>query len=204
MNSQNELDKVFLSYNKILSKLKLQGITTKNNKEITHKDLRKAILVMLKKHPSCRWRSTKVNSRKYYILIEGYYWLVNVYFQNEKNMLDADIGFFEMRIRLYEELLGLNTKELFSDNIEFSKLENFFDRKISTIKKAIKKLEKEHNVNLTLEENNKLYVCSNGIKLLCKKIFKQKYLEILENYKMELTQKYIDAGYIYDNFFGKN
>lgn len=34
--------------------------------------------------------------------------------------------------------------------------------------------------------------------------FKQKYLEILEKYKMELTEEYISKGYIYDNFFGKN
>ena len=37
-----------------------------------------------------------------------------------------------------------------------------------------------------------------------KNCFKQKYLELLEEYKMELTEKYIEAGYIYDEFFGMN
>ena len=48
-DSESELDKIFLSYNKILAKLKLQGITTKNNKEITHKGLKQAIDIMIKK-----------------------------------------------------------------------------------------------------------------------------------------------------------
>ena len=42
-DSESELDKIFQSYNKILSKLNKQGCKTKNNKEITHKDLRQAI-----------------------------------------------------------------------------------------------------------------------------------------------------------------
>lgn len=62
----NILEKIFLSYNKILLKLKQQGIKTKNNNEITHKDLRQAIDVMLKRHPTCRWRSNKVKSRKFF------------------------------------------------------------------------------------------------------------------------------------------
>ena len=78
------MDEVFLSYNKILDRLFLLGKKTKGGKEITHKDLRKAIDVMLKKHPTCRWRSTKIRSKRYYIVIEGFYWLVSVYFQNEK------------------------------------------------------------------------------------------------------------------------
>ena len=51
IDSQSELDKIFMSYNKILLKFKALNIKTKNGKEITHKDLRKAISVMIKKHP---------------------------------------------------------------------------------------------------------------------------------------------------------
>ena len=58
--------------------------------------------------------------------------------------------------------------------------------------------------NLRFEENNEVYVSSEGIELLCKECFKQKYLEILENYKMELTEKYIAAGFPYYNFFHRN
>ena len=48
-------------------------LTFTNGKEVKHVDLRKAVDVMLKKHPTCRWRSEKVRSRKYFILVEGYY-----------------------------------------------------------------------------------------------------------------------------------
>ena len=173
-DSETELDKIFLSYNKILTRLNIKGYKTKNGKEITHKDLRKAISVMQEKHPTCRWRSNKVNSKKYYILIEGYYWLVKVFFQNEKDFIDADIDFFKMRIGLYEELLGLKPKELFNDNIPYSQIELFFDRKLYTIKRAIRNLENKYSVNLRFKENNRMYVYSKGIELLCKEYFKQK------------------------------
>ena len=95
MDSEQVLDSIFLSYNKILKRFQLLGVTTKYGKEITHEDLRKAIEVMLKKHPTCRWRSEKVKSRKYFILAEGYAWLNQVYFQKEKSLADADVDFFE-------------------------------------------------------------------------------------------------------------
>ena len=96
--SANNLDDVFLSYKKILKRLKLLGIKTKKGNEITHKDLRYAIQIMEKKHSSCRWKSEKLESKRYYILIEGFYWLIYVYFQNEKNQIDADIDFFHYEL----------------------------------------------------------------------------------------------------------
>lgn len=109
LDSEREMDRIFLSYNKILKRLKMNGVKTKNGKEITHKDLRYAIEFMIKKHPTCRWKSNKIRSRKYYVLAEGYYWLIRVFFQNEKTLIDADIEFFEMRIGEYEELLHLKS-----------------------------------------------------------------------------------------------
>lgn len=105
MDSEQVLDSIFLSYNKILKRFQLLGVTTKYGKEITHKDLRKAIEVMLKRHPTCRWRSEKVRSKKYFVLIEGYYWLTQVYFQKEKYLIYADIEFFKLRIKQYKESL---------------------------------------------------------------------------------------------------
>lgn len=201
---QSELDKIFLSYDKILLRLNMQGIKTKNGNEITHKDLRKAIAVMQRKHPNCRWQSEKINSKKYFILIEGYYWLIYVYFQNENNLLDADIKFFKMRIKQYEDQLGLKNKLLFNEDIAYSKLEDYFNRKIDTIRKSIQKLERDYNISLKYKNDKEIYVYSKGIELLCKEHYKQKYLEVLENYKMELTEKYIEAGYIYDNYFYLN
>lgn len=48
IDSEQTLDNIFLSYNKILKRFHLLGVTTKHGKEISHTDLRKAIDVMLK------------------------------------------------------------------------------------------------------------------------------------------------------------
>ena len=111
-NSDEFIDNIFLSYNKILAKLKLQNVKTKSGKEVTHKDLRIAINIMVKKHPTCRWQSQKIKSKRYYIIYEGYLWLLHVYFQNEKKQLDADIFFFETRIKEYEKILKLDSKNI--------------------------------------------------------------------------------------------
>lgn len=197
MNSENEMDSIYLSYNKILYKLKLLNITTKNGNEISHKDLVKAIYKMTTKHPTCRWQQKRENGRLNYILIEGYYWLLYVYFQNEKKQIDADIDFFCDRIKQYEELLHLESKNLFCEDVPYLELASFFNRKERTIQKALKNIEKRYNKNFIIKRNVD-YVSSDGIEILCKKYFKQKYLQILEEYKMELTELYIKADYPYD------
>lgn len=197
MNSENEMDSIYLSYNKILYKLKLLNITTKNGNEISHKDLVKAIYKMTTKHPTCRWQQKRENGRLNYILIEGYYWLLYVYFQNKKKQIDADIDFFCDRIKQYEELLHLESKNLFCEDVPYLELDSFFNRKERTIQKALKNIEKRYNKDFIIKRDID-YVSSDGIEILCKKYFKQKYLQILEEYKMELTELYIKADYPYD------
>lgn len=204
-DSEQALDNIFLSYDKILKRLQLLGITTKHGKEVKHVDLRKAVDVMLKKHPTCRWRSEKIRSRKYFILIEGYYWLLNVYFQKEKALIDADINFFEDRIKQYEELLKVeNNQNWWNEDMDIKQLENYFNRAESSIRKAIKKMCDNGFSNYKYIDNNKVIISRKGVEWICKNVFKQKYLELLEKYKMELTELYIEKGYIYDEFFGKN
>lgn len=205
IDSQQTLDSIFLSYNKILNRLHSLGIITKHGKEISHMDLRKAIDVMVEKHPTCRWRSEKIRSRKYFVLIEGYYWLTQVYFQTEKSLIDADIEFFKLRIKQYEELLKIEHNEnWWNQDMNIKQLCNYFNREDITVRKAIKKM-----CNSGVEEykflvDNKVVIASKGVEWICKNIFKQKYLELLEQYKMELTELYIEAGYPYDNFFWMN
>lgn len=201
--NESKLDEVFLSYDKILFRLNVQNIKTKDKRKITHKDLRKAITVMQRKHKNCRWKSEKIRSRNSYILIEGYYWLLNVYFNNKKKLIDADIDFFEERIKQYEELLKLESKNLFDKDMKIQELVKYFNKKYETIEKAIWKMIKVHS-NYRYVENDNFVITKEGIEWLCKNCFKQKYLELLESYKMDLTEEYIRAGYIYDNFFNKN
>lgn len=204
-DSQQILDSIFLSYNKILNRLHALGITTKHGKEISHIDLRKAIDVMIEKHPTCRWRSEKIRSRKYFILVEGYYWLTQVYFQKEKSLIDADIDFFNLRIKQYEELLKIaHNENWWNENMDIKQLCRYFNRKDITVRKAIKKMCDSGVGEYKFLVNNKVVISSKGVEWICKNVFKQKYLELLEKYKMELTELYIEAGYPYDNFFWKN
>lgn len=201
--NESKLDEVFLSYDKILYRLNTQKIKTKTGNDITHKDLRYAIQVMQRKHKNCRWKSEKIRSRNFYILIEGYYWLINVYFNSNMKLIDADIYFFEELIKQYEEILKLESKNLFDKDMKMQELVIYFNKKYETIEKAIWKMIKVHN-NYRYVVNNEFVITKEGIEWLCENCFKQRYLEILESYKMDLTEKFIKAGYIYDNFFNKN
>ena len=204
-DSEQILDSIFLSYNKILKRLQLLGITTKHGKEVKHVDLRKAVDVMLKKHPTCRWRSEKIRSRRYFILVEGYEWIKRVYFEKEKSLIDADVDFFETRIKLYEDLLKVEHNEnWWNEDMDIKQLENYFNRAESSIRKAIKKMCDNGFSNYKYLDNNKVVISSRGVEWICKNVFKQKYLELLEKYKMELTELYIEKGYIYDEYFGRN
>lgn len=204
-DSEQALDSIFLSYNKILKRLHSLGVTTKHGKEITHMDLRKAVDVMLKKHPTCRWRSEKIRSRKYFVLIEGYEWLKRVYFQKKKSLIDADVDFFETRIKLYEDFLKVEHNEnWWNEYMDVKQLCKYFNRKDITVRKAIKKMCDSGFEEYKVLVNGKVMISSKGVEWICKNVFKQKYLKLLEKYKMELTEKYIEAGYPYDNFFWRN
>ena len=201
-DSVQEIEKIFISYNRILYKFNLLKIKTKGGKEITHKDLRQAVNIMDKKHPSCRWKQIRYGFKKnkHYILSEGFYWLLDVYFQNDKSLIDADIDFFEMRIKLYEDLLKVVPKNFWNTDMYVNELEEYFNRAHGTIKNSIIKMNKTTNNLYKYYENGKAKISKEGIEWLCKNCFKHKYLELLEEYKMELTEIYIEKGYPYDVF----
>lgn len=198
-DSENENNKIYLSYKKILNLLNIQNIKTSMNKDIDYKILLQAIRIMEKKHPICRWRQIRAKDNKHYILIEGFYWLSFVYFQHSQKQIDADIDFFKLRISQYQKLLNVKSKNFWLREYKLVELIDYFDRSEITIKKAISKMIK-YNKDYMFIRENKYFVTNEGIEWLCKNIFKQKYLEILEKYKMELTELYIKAGYPYDLF----
>lgn len=198
-DSENENNKIYLSYKKILNLLNIQNIKTSMNKDIDYKILLQAIRIMEKKHPICRWRQIRAKDNKHYILIEGFYWLSFVYFQHSQKQIDADIDFFKLRISQYQKLLNIKSKNFWLREYKLVELIDYFDRSEITIKKAISKMIK-YNKDYMFIRENKYFITNEGIEWLCKNIFKQKYLEILEKYKMELTELYIKAGYPYDLF----
>ena len=48
----------------------------------------------------------------------------------------------------------------------------------------------EYNSRYRYLKDGKYVISKDDIEWLCKNCFKKKYLEILEDYKMELTKKY--------------
>ena len=88
--------------------------------------------------------------------------------------------------------------------MDIKQLCNYFNRKDITVRKAIKKMCDSGFEEYKVLVNGKVMISSKGVEWICKNVFKQKYLKLLEKYKMELTEKYIEAGYPYDNFFWRN
>ncbi len=128
-----------------------------------------------------------------------------MYFEKEKSLVDADIDFFETRIKLYEDFLKVEHNEnWWNEDMNIKQLEKYFNRAESSIRKTIKKMCDNCFNNYKYLDNNKVIISSKGVEWICKNVFKQKYLELLEKYKMELTELYIKAGYPYDHFFGRN
>ena len=128
-----------------------------------------------------------------------------MYFEKEKSLIDADVEFFETRIKLYEDFLKVErNKNWWNEDMDIKQLENYFNRAESSIRKAIKKMCDNGFSIYKYLDNNKVIISRKGVEWICKNIFKQKYLELLEKYKMELTELYIKAGYPYEHFFHRN
>ena len=125
-----------------------------------------------------------------------------MYFNKEKSLIDADVEFFEDRIRQYEELLKVEHNEnLWNEDMNIKQLCEYFDRRDITVRKAVEKMCDNGFEQYKFLVDGKVVISSKGVEWICKNVFKQKYLELLEKKKMELTEKYIKAGYIYDHFF---
>ena len=127
---------------------------------------------MQRKHKMCRWKSEKIRSRNSLILIEGYYWLVNVYFNSKTKLIDADIEFFKERIKQYENLLKLESKNLFNEDMKIQELVNYFNKKYETIEKAIWKMIKVHS-NFRYIDNNEYIITKEGIEELKNSLYKE-------------------------------
>lgn len=211
MLSSEEIRKlIFMNYKEVLQYFNENNVRTRANKEITHKELRTAVQIMLRKHPTCRWRSEKIKKRYYYLQYEAVIWLRDVYFNNyETDFLDKDIQWFKDRIDWYQKSLnkaGVKYPKMDFNLIPMSrkKLELFFKKKSTSITNAILEMEKYKNKKDRNYINDKLYLSVPEIEWLLKNKFKKKYLELLEEYKMQLTELAKANGSLYDNYFGRN
>ena len=65
---------------------------------------------------------------------------LQVYFNKEKSLIDADVEFFEDRIKQYEELLKIEHEEnWWNEDMDIKQLCKYFNREEITIRKAINK-----------------------------------------------------------------
>lgn len=211
MPSSEDVRKLmFMNYKEIISDFNNRGLTTKGGKPITHTDLRKAIQVMQQKHSLCRWRSERIKQRYYYIQYEGVLWLRNVYFNSYNiKFIDKDIKWFKNRIIWYQNQFDKNNIDYpeFSFNIDTMnkiQLSRYFDKSISTIENALRMYEKNTSSKDRCYKDGKLQIQSSAVIWLIENQFKYKYIEILESYKMELTEIFKTNGGYYDNYFGRN
>lgn len=211
MPSSEDVRKLmFMNYKEIISDFNNRGLTTKGGKPITHTDLRKAIQVMQQKHLLCRWRSERIEQRYYYIQYEGVLWLRNVYFNSyDMKFIDKDIKWFKNRIMWYQNQFDKNNIDYpeFSFNIDtMNKIQlcKYFDKSISTIENALRMYEKNTSSKDRCYKDGKLQIQSSAVIWLIENQFKYKYIEILESYKMELTEIFKTNGGYYDNYFGRN
>lgn len=211
MPSSEDVRKLmFMNYKEIISDFNNRGLTTKGGKPITHTDLRKAIQVMQQKHSLCRWRSERIKQRYYFIQYEGVLWLRNVYFNSyDMKFIDKDIKWFKNRIIWYQNQFDKNNIDYpeFSFNVDTMnkiQLSRYFDKSISTIENALRMYEKNTSLKDRCYKDGKLQVQSSAVIWLIENQFKYKYIEILESYKMELTEIFKANGGCYDNYFGRN
>lgn len=107
------------------------------------------------------------------ILYEAYIWLIHVYFQTEKSQIDADIDFFECRIKAYEELLKIeNNENWWKENMDIKQLCKYFNREEITIRKAIRKMCDNGLEEYKFLINNKVVISKEGVEWICKNVFK--------------------------------
>lgn len=210
LSSEDIRKLIFMDYKEILSDFNAREMRTKGDNQITHTDLRKAVCVMQKKHSLCRWQSERIRKRYYYIQYEGVLWLRDVYFNlYDMRFIDKDIKWFENRIIWYQSQFNKNNIDYteFKFNINtMNKIQlcQYFDRSISTIENALRRYEATIVSKNRYYENGKLKVGEDAIIWLTKNQFKDKYIELLESYKMELTEIFKVNGGHYDDFFGRN
>lgn len=209
-NSEDIRKLIFMNYKEILEDFQKRKMKTKRGAEISHTDLRYAIQVMNEKHSSCRWQSEKIKKRYYYIQYEGVIWLREVYFSDyESKLIDKDVVWFRNRIQWYQRQFDKNNIEypkfeLKINDMTKKELSIYMNKSVSTIENGLRDYEKATGENIRKYEDGELKISESTIEWLIKNKYKNKYLQLLEDYKMLLTEIYKKNGGYYDNFLGRN
>ncbi len=147
---------------------------------------------MKRRHPLESWVQKRIASngeRVVYIKLEFVEWLSEVYFNENKFYLDADIDFFKKQITRLENELNINHHEFEYQDISLYDLRNYFNRSKNAIGVAINRMEKRNNTSYKYIKDGKVMISKEGVKWLTENYFRKAYLKDLELYKLNLQKQ---------------
>ena len=144
---------------------------------------------MKKRHPNENWlvpRKDPHGDIVYYLRLEYYCWLEEVYFNHSGFYLDREIAFFKKQIARLEIELNVNPIEKEYSRCTIKELCFLFGKNKSAILKAIQRMQERNNDNYKTFSNHQLVISQTGVKWLDENYFRKDYLYKLEEYKLKL------------------
>lgn len=159
---------------------------------LSNEQFENVIKKMKRRHPLESWIHKRIASngeRVVYIKLECVEWLANVYFNEEKFYLDADIDFFKKQILRLENELNIPHYEFEYKDISLYDLRNYFGKTKNTIGVAINRMEKRNSTSYKYIKDGKVMISKEGVKWLTENYFRKAYLKDLELYKLTLQKE---------------
>lgn len=147
---------------------------------------------MKRRHPLESWVHKRIASngeRVVYIKLEFVEWLSEVYFNESKFYLDADIEFFQKQILRLENELNIPHYEFEYEDISLFDLREYFEKTKNTIGVAVNRMERRNNASYKYIKDGKVMISKEGVKWLTENYFRKSYLKELELYKLNLQKK---------------
>lgn len=116
---------------------------------------------------------------------------------------------FRNRIQWYQQQFDKNNIEypkfeLKINDMTKKELSIYMNKSVSTIENGLRDYEKATGEKIRKYEDGELKINESAIEWLIKNKYKNRYLQLLEDYKMQLTEIYKKNGGYYDNFLGRN
>lgn len=158
---------------------------------LTEEELDLAIRRMIKRHPYENWIHERIESngeRVVYLKVEFINWLEDVYFNKDKYYLDADIDFFRRQVVRLESELSIPHKEFNYQAMTVRELCDYFDKSLSAVYMAIRRLRQSVSFPKNFQDDGKLIIPPEGVRWLSENYFRKAYLKELEFYKLELQK----------------
>ena len=147
---------------------------------------------MKRRHPLECWIHKRIASngeRVVYIKLECVEWLSDVYFNDKKFYLDADIEFFQKQILRLESELNIPHYEFEYNDISLYDMRKYFNRSKAAIGMAVQRMERRNSISFKYIKDGKVMISKEGVKWLTENYFRKAYLKDLELYKLTLQKE---------------